>query len=76
MSIRAYIDGMTPTRILQLAARRDGFRTHMYRYREAAVVRRCRALANDGKLRRDSRTKEEVIWKITDAGRAALKAMP
>lgn len=72
MSVRDYINGMTKDRILRLAARTDGFRTHRYRWREEKIVQRCHALQKDGLIRRVTRTREEVVWKITDQGRTAL----
>ena len=62
MSIRQYIDSMTPERILKLAARPQGIRVHRYRYREEKIARRVKALVDAGKLRLVSKDREECTY--------------
>ena len=65
--VRDYITSMTPERILQLAARREGFSVSRYRYRDEPIARRCRKLIEEGKLIRAYRTRDEVVYKLPPA---------
>ena len=60
--IQAYINNMTPERLIQLARRPQGLRVHRYRYREKKIAMRVAALVKDGKLRKRSQDREECVY--------------
>ncbi len=70
--IADYKASMTPERILQLAARPDGFNVHRYRHRDENIARRAIRLVKEGKLQKVGRDSEYVYYKITEAGRQCL----
>lgn len=62
MSVRQYIDSLTPERILELAARPKGFRLSRYRWRDEKIAKRCRNLIEAGRLRVKFHDSQDVVY--------------
>lgn len=73
MSVRKYIDDMTPERILSLARRPDGFSLSRYRWRDEPIAARCKKLVEEGKLRVSQRDRDSVVYKPQDSAGSETK---
>lgn len=67
MSVRKYIDDLTPERILELASRPSGFRLSRHRWRDEKIAKRCRNLIEAGRLRVKFHDSADVVYERQDS---------